>query len=96
MVRQRLPEIGAERSQVEQIAALRSGWRESFRRLERYEKGREGRASLNLCLGDRREQDYRREQDKPVDHGDLNGSGAGGSVSTRAKVFVSLGSDPSQ
>jgi hypothetical protein len=45
VVRQRLPEIGAERSQVEQIAALRSGWREGFRRLERYEKGNSGGVS---------------------------------------------------
>ena len=62
MVRQRLPEIGAERSQVEQIAALRAGWRKSFRRLERDEKGWIGRAGLGLCFGDRREQDYRRYQ----------------------------------
>ena len=73
VVGQILPEFGAERAQVEQIAAFRAGWRESFRRLDRDEKRREGYAGLGLGLGlgDRREQAQRREQGQPIDHGDL-------------------------
>jgi hypothetical protein len=78
VVGQILPEFGAERSQVEQIAAFRAGWRQRFRWLERDEKRREGHASLGLGLGDRREQDQRREEGKPIDHGDLQWFGRRG------------------
>jgi len=86
------PEIGVERSQIEKIAAFGAGFRQRFLWFEWDEKGREGRLSLNLGNGNHREQDYRREQDKPISHGYLQWFGRAFCYQS-SQGFDLLGSD---
>jgi len=62
---QRASEIGADRPQVEKIAAFRAGCRQSFRRLERYKQRWEVWATLILRLTQQREQDHGCKHCKP-------------------------------